>query len=258
MRSPRVGRLTQDIQALRARLAELKRQAAAHGRAIEALRARDAALLSLIERASDYAIFTLDPEGRVLTWNTGARRLLGYATDEVVGRHCSRFYPAEDLARGEPERALKAAAAEGRFERSGWRVRKDGARFRAHVVMTAIRDSSGKLRGFSTVTLAVTERERRRIVNAAPAGGRPARDVGHEMRNRLGVIANAVYYLKMLLPEHEKAREYLQVLDHEVGILKQIVATLSAPGDFDPSFDPAGRAGHGLRPETRRVVSARS
>jgi PAS domain S-box-containing protein len=113
----------------------------------------------LIESVKDYAIFMLDPEGRVLTWNAGAERIKGYRAEEIVGKHYSIFFPAEDAQSGTPDLALKTAAAEGRVEREGWRLRKDGSRFWADVVVTAVRNPDGSLRGFSKVTRDASERK---------------------------------------------------------------------------------------------------
>jgi rsbT co-antagonist protein RsbR len=112
----------------------------------------------LVETVRDYAIIFLDPAGRVLSWNAAAQRLKGWTADEIIGQHFSRFYPAEDLQRGKTEMELKVAAEEGRFEDEGWRVRKDGTRFWANVVITALRDKDGTLRGFGKVTRDLTER----------------------------------------------------------------------------------------------------
>jgi PAS domain S-box-containing protein len=106
----------------------------------------------------DYAIFMLDPEGYVSTWNTGAERIKGYKASEIIGQHFSRFYPEEDLRAGKPAWELEVAKKEGRFEDEGWRLRKDGSRFWANVVITPIRDRSGALLGFSKVTRDFTER----------------------------------------------------------------------------------------------------
>ena len=112
---------------------------------------------SLIECVKDYAIFMLDPRGHVLTWNLGAQRLKGYRAEEIVGKHFSCFYPPEDVAKGKPEHQLKIAAAEDLVEDEGWRVRKDGSRFWASAVITALRDQTGSLRGFGRVTRDITE-----------------------------------------------------------------------------------------------------
>ncbi|KKX30639.1 PAS domain-containing sensor histidine kinase [Rhizobium sp. LC145] len=113
----------------------------------------------LIEAITEYAIYMLDVEGRVASWNPGARRFKGYDPDEILGEHFSRFYTEEDQSAGLPQRALETAATEGRFENQGWRVRKDGSRFWAHVVIDPIRDSSGRLAGFAKVTRDLTERK---------------------------------------------------------------------------------------------------
>jgi len=112
----------------------------------------------LIEGVQDYAIFMLDPDGRVRNWNKGAKRIKGYDSAEIIGKHFSCFYPEEDLRNGKPQWELEVAAKEGRFEDEGWRVRKDGSRFWANVIITAIRDDAGKLIGFGKVTRDFTER----------------------------------------------------------------------------------------------------
>jgi PAS domain S-box-containing protein len=113
----------------------------------------------LVEGVSDYAIFMLDPNGVVSNWNTGAARIKGYRADEIVGQHFSRFYTEEDRAKGVPQRGLAIAASVGKFEAEGWRVRKDGSRFWANVVINAIRDREGRLLGFAKVTRDATERK---------------------------------------------------------------------------------------------------
>jgi PAS domain S-box-containing protein len=106
----------------------------------------------LIDNVTEYAIFVLDPTGHILTWNAGAQRIKGYTADEIVGRHFSTFYPEEDLKTDKPGRELEVAAATGRVEDEGWRIRKDGSRFWANVLITAMRDERGALRGFAKVT----------------------------------------------------------------------------------------------------------
>jgi PAS domain S-box-containing protein len=113
----------------------------------------------LVESQPDYAIFLLDESGHVLTWNGGARRLKGYEADEIVGRHFSVFYPAEQVAEGLPEQILEAARLTGRHETEGWRVRKDGTRFWANVIITALRDEGGVPVGFGKVTRDLTTRQ---------------------------------------------------------------------------------------------------
>ena len=112
----------------------------------------------MIEQARDYAFFMLDPSGRIMSWNLGAERLKGYAPEEIIGRHFSVFYTREALDSGWPAHELKVSEMEGRFEDEGWRVRKDGSRFWANVVITALRDDDGKLLGFSKITRDLTDR----------------------------------------------------------------------------------------------------
>ncbi|MCX6900738.1 MAG: PAS domain S-box protein [Verrucomicrobia bacterium] len=114
----------------------------------------------MVESVTDYAIVMLDPEGRVLSWNSGAQRIKGYSAEEIVGQHFSRFYPRQDIERGAPQHDLNVAAAKGRFEDEGWRVRKDGSTFWANVIFTAIRDQVGNLRGFAKLTRDLTERRK--------------------------------------------------------------------------------------------------
>jgi diguanylate cyclase (GGDEF)-like protein/PAS domain S-box-containing protein len=122
------------------------------------LQASDSQFRLLVESVSDYAIFMLDPSGNVSSWNIGAQRAKGYPADEIVGQHFSRFYTQDDQALGLPTAALKAAARAGRHEAEGWRVRKDGSRFWAHVFVTAMRNDEGDLIGFAKVTHDVTEK----------------------------------------------------------------------------------------------------
>lgn len=113
----------------------------------------------LIESVRDYAIFLLDPGGHIVTWNQGAQRIKGYTFDEIRGRHFSVFYPPEDIESGKPDYELKVAAQDGRFEDEGWRLRKDGSRFWANVVITALKDENGVLLGFGKVTRDISQRK---------------------------------------------------------------------------------------------------
>jgi PAS domain S-box-containing protein len=122
--------------------------------------AQDRLLASLVESVTDYAIFALDVDGCVQTWNAGAERLKGYRPDEIVGQHFSAFYGQDDLDAKKPDWELAVAAADGSFEDEGWRVRKDGSLFWADVVITAIREADGQLIGFGQVTRDLTERKR--------------------------------------------------------------------------------------------------
>jgi PAS domain S-box-containing protein len=126
----------------------------------QALAATQERLRFLVESIKDYAIFALDPGGRVISWNAGAERINGYQPAEILGKHFSCFYTPEDIEQGKPEFALSRAADAGRSEDEGWRVRKDGSRYWANVVMTALRDSNGRLQGFAKITRDVSDRKR--------------------------------------------------------------------------------------------------
>ena len=205
----------------------------------------------LVDSAIDYAIFMLDTEGRVVTWNAGAERIKGYRAEEIRGRHYSCFYPEEARRAGTPAHLLEVAASQGRCEDEGWRLRKDGSRFWANVVITAVRDGAGRLRGFSKVTRDLTERrqaqealdekaraleEKTRALEAAQEAlvrrerlailGQLAGGLSHELRNPLGVVKNSVYYLRMVLPDEEPARKHLAIIEREVGTANRIVTSL--------------------------------
>jgi PAS domain S-box-containing protein len=126
----------------------------------DALRLSEERFRRIVAEVKDYAIFMLDPQGRVNSWNEGARRIKGYRADEIIGLHFSYFYPSEDIERGKPDEELRTAAWEGRWEGEGWRIRKDGSRFWASVVITALHDEDGKLLGFTKVTRDITEQKR--------------------------------------------------------------------------------------------------
>lgn len=124
------------------------------------LRASEERFRLLVEGVKDYGLCMLDAGGHIVSWNEGARRMEGFEEEEVLGRHFSLFYPEEDVTAGKPEMELEVASAEGKYEEEGWRVRKDGSRFWAHVVITATYDDDGNLRGFSKVTRDITERRK--------------------------------------------------------------------------------------------------
>ena len=136
------------------------RDLSAQHQAAAALRATEEQFHLIVEGAHDYALFMLTPNGNIMSWNSGAARLKGYQTNEIIGQHFACFYTAEDLARGWPDQLLAAAAAAGYAKDEGWRVRKDGSQFWANIVITALRDSSGQLRGFAKLTRDMTEQKR--------------------------------------------------------------------------------------------------
>ena len=129
-------------------------------RAEEALCTSEEHFRHLVEGVKDYALYMLDLDGRVVTWNDGAKRMKGYSSEEILGRHISLFYEPHDVESGQPQRALTEAVATGRFEDEGWRVRKDGSRFWANIIVTALKDETGGIRGFSKMTRDMTERKR--------------------------------------------------------------------------------------------------
>jgi PAS domain S-box-containing protein len=162
----------------------------------------------LVEGVVDCAIFMLDPEGRITNWNIGAERIKGYAASEIIGQHFSRFYTEEDRAEGVPQRALATAARTGKFEAEGWRVRKDGTRFWANVLIDAIRDDSGELIGFAKITRDMTERraveERLRQAQKMEAIGQLTGGVAHDFNNLLTVIFGNLESLLRRLPERDE------------------------------------------------------
>jgi len=186
----------------------------------EALRQSEERFRLLVSEVTDYAILMLDPEGRIASWNAGAERIKGYKPDEIIGQHFSRFYPPEDLEQGKPAYELKVATAQGRFEDEGWRVRKDGSRFWANVVLTALRDATGRLRGFGKVTRDITDRKQAEelMLHAKEQAERTSKfkdqflsTMSHELRTPL----NAVLGFSDLLaderygPLNEKQRRYI-------------------------------------------------
>jgi PAS domain S-box-containing protein len=161
----------------------------------------------LVQGVTDYAIYMIDPQGYITNWNLGGERIKGYTAEEIVGRHFSQFYTAEDRAAGIPSRALAIAAEEGRYEGEGWRVRKDGSRFWASVVIDRILDSEGKLLGFAKITRDMTEKQhaqealeqaRAALAQAQKmeAVGQLTGGVAHDFNNLLTVITNSLDLLE--------------------------------------------------------------
>ncbi len=218
----RVAERTQLLEeanrALRAELAE-------HARHEEIVRENEERFRLIVEGVKDYAIFMLDRDGNIATWNAGAQAIKGYTAADVIGTHFSRFYTPEDLARGWPAHELEVARAEGRFEDEGWRVRKDGSRFWANVIITALYDGEHRLRGFAKVTRDLTARRR---IEALQERERQMHEflamLGHELRNPLAAIANALALIQSK-PAAEKA-ELLTVIERQSAHLSRIVDDL--------------------------------
>jgi PAS domain S-box-containing protein len=147
----------------------------------------------LVDRVKEYAIFALDPNGIVTSWNAGAQRIKGYGAAEIIGHHFSRFYPEEAIRSGWPKTELELAARDGSFEDEGWRIRKDGSRFWANVVITALYDDDGTLKGFAKVTRDLTEKMRMQRLEAdASMMGEFVAMLAHELRNPLAPIRSAI------------------------------------------------------------------
>ncbi|HEX2763286.1 MAG TPA: PAS domain S-box protein [Allosphingosinicella sp.] len=188
-----------------------------------ALRESELRFRRLVQGVKDYALYMLDPEGRVSNWNTGAEAIKGYSAEEIVGQHFSRFYTEEDRANGEPQRALATAVAEGKYEREAWRVRKDGTRFFASVVIDPIYDEEGKLVGFAKITRDITEKrkaaEEVEETRAAlfqsqklQALGELTGGVAHDFNNLMTVIRGSAELLTRPGLTDEKRERYVQAI----------------------------------------------
>jgi PAS domain S-box-containing protein len=185
----------------------------------------------LIESIQDYAVFMLEPDGRVATWNLGAEKIKGYTASEIIGQSFTKFYPDEDVRNGKCEIELAEAAAKGRFEDEGWRVRKDGTRFWANVVIGPVRDEQGVLIGFSKVTRDLTERKRsedeRTALLAAEKANRAKDDflaiLGHELRNPLAPIVTALQLMKLRGADATKEQV---IIERQVKLMVRLVDEL--------------------------------
>ena len=210
-------------------------------RAEERLRSSEERLRVLIGSVKDYGIFMLDPDGRVASWNEGARRIKGYEAEEIIGQHFSVFYPEQARAVGFPDYELDVARAEGRFEDEGWRIRKDGTQFWANVVITALRADDGTLIGFAKVTRDLTERrlaqqrevEDARRVAEAEASNRAKTGflaaMSHELRTPLNAIAGYAQLIQdgIAGPVSSQQQEFLNRIrgsqQHLLGIVNDLL-----------------------------------
>ena len=207
----------------------------------EAMRLSEERFRLIVQTVRDYAIFMLDPNGLIATWNAGAERIKGYQAGEIIGKHFSVFYPPEDRAWDKPAWELREATREGRFEDEGWRVRKDGSRFWANVVITALRDGDGRLIGFAKVTRDLTERraaEQRSVDDARRIAAAEAANLvksefltvmSHELRTPLNAIGGYSDLLEMGVagPVTEQQREYLERIrsskQHLLGLINDVL-----------------------------------
>jgi PAS domain S-box-containing protein len=203
--------------------AKITRDVTARREADQALIAAERNFRLLVQGVRDYAIYMLDPQGRVSNWNTGAEAIKGYRAEEVVGRHFSLFYTDEDRAAGEPGRALRTAFETGKYEKEAWRVRKDGTRFWAHVLLDPIRDDEGNHIGFAKITRDITERraaqeeleEARAALFQAQklqALGELTGGIAHDFNNLMTVIRGSAELLRTEGLSDAKRKRYLHAI----------------------------------------------
>lgn len=193
----------------------------------ERLRQSEERLRLMIESVQDYAIFMLDPQGQVATWNQGAERIKGYKANEIIGQHFSAFFSSEDVASGKPAAELEQALREGRVEYEGWRVRKDRSQFWANVILTTLYDDAGVLRGFAKITRDMTEK---RQVEALQLADRHKNEflamLAHELRNPLAPIRNGIEFLKLISTGEQEVHETTVMMERQVVHLVRLVDDL--------------------------------
>jgi PAS domain S-box-containing protein len=181
----------------------------------------------LLEGVEDYAIYMLDPEGRITSWNAGAQRITGYSAEEIVGQSFERFYPAEDIAAGRPAAELRSAALNRRAEDNGWRVRRDGTHFWAEVVVTALHDEEGRLRGFAKVTRDLSEKKR---IEDLEEQDRHLTEflamLAHELRNPLAPIRNALGIMSVNRESTPQTAWCRDVIERQTAHLTRLVDDL--------------------------------
>ncbi|WP_144138533.1 PAS domain S-box protein [Paraburkholderia sp. BCC1884] len=207
--------------------AKVTRDLTAQREHLEALRQSEERFRLLVDSVKDYAIFMLDPDGYVISWNAGAARIKGYTREDIVGRHFSTFYPLEDVAAGKPVRELAIARELGHVEDEGWRVRKDGTTFWANVNITAVYDETRRLRGFAKVTRDLTERRQREELERSGERMRQfLATLAHELRNPLAPVRNALGVMQLetgVSPTLARSRD---LIDRQVTHLTRLVDDL--------------------------------
>ncbi|MDA9519773.1 histidine kinase [Bradyrhizobium sp. CCBAU 11434] len=236
----------------------------------EALRRSQEQFRLLVQGVTDYAIFMLDPEGYVASWNAGAQRIKGYAPNEIIGSHFSRFYTSEDSAAGIPARGLATAARDGRWEAEGLRKRKDGSTFWAHVVIDAIRDEDGKIIGFAKVTRDISERkEAEQSLQQTQAAlaqaqkmealGQLTGGVAHDFNNLLQVISSNLHLAAKDVAGNPRAEVRIQNALAGVSRGARLAQQLLAFGRrqaLEPRIINVGRFIRGMDDMLRRTIGA--
>ncbi|MES2183162.1 MAG: PAS domain S-box protein [Pseudomonadota bacterium] len=193
----------------------------------ELLRLSEERFRLMVEGVQDYAIYMLDPSGHIVSWNAGAQKTKGYTATEIIGQHFSVFYPEEVAASGWPAEELRLALRDGRLEDEGWRVRKDGSRFWASVVITALHDASGRHRGFAKITRDLTDKKRTSLLEDE---GRRITTflamLGHELRNPLAPISNALALMERETLESKPLRTARDIIGRQVRQMTRLVDDL--------------------------------
>lgn len=246
--------------------AKITRDVTARRAAEEALRESETQFRRLVQGVTDYALYMLSPTGSVTNWNVGAERIKGYQAEEVIGTHFSRFYTPEDQEAGLPAIALETAAREGRFEREGWRVRKDGSRFWANVIIDAIYNEDGSLAGFAKITRDITEKrkaeEALEQANAAlfqsqkmEAIGQLTGGIAHDFNNLLSVMSNGleVLQLKGQDPDQVQIMESMRRAVERGATLTQQLLSFSRQQPLAPTRHNLNRVVSGFEAVLRRA-----
>jgi PAS domain S-box-containing protein len=238
------------------------RHVTAEKQTAEALRASERQFRLLVAGVVDYAIFMLDPNGIVSSWNSGAERIKGYTADEIIGHHFSRFYTERARAAGVPARSLNTALQEGRFEAEGWRMRKNGSLFWASVVIDAIKDERGQLIGFAKITRDITERREaqaaleraqaeRAQLQKMEAIGQLTGGVAHDFNNLLMIVSGHIPMIKNAVAQDRKATravEAIEIAARRGESLTRQLLTFSRRQTFNPTVVEIGKCIDAIRP----------
>jgi PAS domain S-box-containing protein len=249
--------------------AKITRDITEKRQAEQALRASEERFRLLVQGVTDYAIYMLSPAGEVTNWNVGAERIKGYSYDEIVGQHFSRFYTEEDRASGLPARAIGNAARDGRYEAEGWRVRKDGTRFWAHVVIDAIHDELGQLIGFAKITRDLTEKKKADAAlaeaNAALFQAQKMESIGqltggiaHDFNNLLSVLASGLEVLTLGRGGSADSKTFdsmRRAIDRGAALTQQLLA-FARQQPLQPETRSVNRLISGFESVLRRAVNA--